>query len=328
MKLVGNTTRRSVLTAFALAPAMVTLAGTARAAGYPERAVRIIVPFAAGGEGDILGRFAAKKLTEASGNPFVVENPTGASGSVGAVQVAKSPADGYTLLSGGIGLYLANPLVLPNVGYTLADFQPVIATIRRSYVVVVQPELGVKTIGELVELAKSKPGELNYGTAAVGGPQHFAALLFEKATGTKLTHIPYKGTAEAMMGHLSGELQLQFAPVGDALGHIQSGALLPLAVTAPARMAVLPDVPTLAEAGIQNAEMSADNGITAPAGTPPEVVAWLNEQINAAYNSDEGKELVKKLGLVFIGGSPEDFAALLERQAPIWKGLTELTKPA
>src|SRR5271169_308540 len=249
----------------------VTLAGgVARAADYPSRSIHLIVPYAAGGAADSIARVVAKRVGKAIGQTIVVENRGGGGSIVGTEFVNKSEPDGYTLLLGQSGPISINPAVYRSLPYDpVKDFAPVCLTTSYPYVMVVSPSLGVKTLSEFVALAKRKPGELNYGTTGVGAANHLVAELFDIKAGIRMTHIPYRGTALAVADLLAGHVQVVFADPISALPHINSGALIALAVTSKDRSPVAPTVPTMSESGYPGFDAVGWHGILAPAGPRP-----------------------------------------------------------
>ena len=243
---------------------------------FPTRPLRIVVPFTPGGSSDVLARAVGTELGKSLGQAVVIDNVPGAGGSIACERVAKSPADGYTLLMGHIGTLAVNPALYPKLGYDpVKSFAPVAWVARVPNVLVVNPAVPAKDLKELVALAKAKPGSLAYGSGGNGSAAHTTMEYFKLQTGTSLLHIPYKGTAPSVTDLLAGQVQALFTGVPALLPHIKAGKMRALAVSSPKRLAVLPDVPTVAESGIPG--FSADNvfGILAPMGTPPAAIAVL-----------------------------------------------------
>src|SRR6201993_1844769 len=274
--------------AWALVAAVIGITGAARADNYPNHPIRVIVPLAAGGAADAVARIGGKYIVDALGQPVVVEDRGGAGGIIGAEIVKNAEPDGYTLLLGQSGPISINPGIYTKLSYDPEkDFAPISMTTAYPYILVVNPSLGVKTVAELVALAKSKPGELNYGTAGVGVSNHLCTELFADKAGIKLTHIPYRGTSLAVADLIAGQVQLVFADPVSALAHVRAGTLIALGVTSKARSPVAPEVPTIAESGYPGFDAVAWHGIMAPTGTPLAIVKRLNTEIVKALNDPE-----------------------------------------
>jgi tripartite-type tricarboxylate transporter receptor subunit TctC len=310
----------------ALAVALAS-AGAARADDYPSHPIRLVVPYAAGGGADSVARVIAKRVGETIGQPIVIENRGGAGSIIGTELVNKSAPDGYTLLMGQSGPISINPAVYKSLPYDpLKDFAPVAMTTSYPYIMVVSPALGVKTLGEFVALAKSKPGELNYGTTGVGAANHLVTELFDSRAGIRMTHIPYRGTALAVTDLLAGHVQVVFSDPISALQHIHAGTLVALAVTSKERSPVAPDVPTIAESGYPGFDAIAWHGILAPAGTPPAIISKLNAEIVAALKDPETRELLEKQAMQTVGSSPEAFSDFIRQDIAVWKQVAEQAK--
>jgi tripartite-type tricarboxylate transporter receptor subunit TctC len=295
-------------------------AGIASADDYPSRPIKLIVPYAAGGGADSVARIVAKRVGETIGQPIVIENRGGAGSIIGTEAVQKADPDGYTLLLGQSGPISINPAVYKNLRYDpVKDFAPVTMTTAYPYILVVNPKLPVKNLQEFIALAKSKPGEFNYGTTGVGAANHLVSELFSGKAGLKMTHIPYRGTALAVTDLIGGQVTMVFADPISALAHIQSGALRALAVTSKERSPVAPDVPTIAESGYPGFDAIAWHGILAPAKTPPAIIKKLNEEIAKALKDPETKSLLEKQAMQTVGNSPEDFAKFIQQDIAIWK---------
>ena len=313
--------------AFALALAT-TLAGSAtRADDYPSRPIRLIVPYAAGGGADSVARIVARRVSETIGQAIVIENRGGAGSIIGTDLVNKSDPDGYTLLLGQSGPISINPAIYKKLPYDpVKDFAPISMTTAYPYIMVVNPKLGVKTLKEFVALAKSKPGELNYGTTGVGAANHLVTELFDSKAGIKMTHIPYRGTALAVTDLLAGQVQMVFADPISALPHINAGTLLALAVTSKERSPVAPSVPTVSESGYPGFDAIAWHGILAPANTPPAIVNKLNTEILAALKDPETAALLEKQAMQTVGNSPQAFADFIKQDIAVWKEVAEQAK--
>ena len=287
---------------------------------YPVKPIRLVVPFTPGGSTDILARAIGLELTKAWGQPVVIENVPGAGGSIGADKVAKAPADGYTLLMGHIGTLAVNPSLYPNLPYDpVKNFAPVAWVARVPNVLVVHPSVKATTVQELVALAKSKPGQLNYGSGGNGSAANLATEYFKMQTGTSLLHIPYRGTAPAVTDLVGGQIQVLFTGAPAVMGQIKSGQVRALAVSSPKRMDALPDLPTVADAGYKNFEADQWYGVVAPTGTPKDIVAKLNSQINQSLNSAELKTRLNNEGAVATPNTPEVFGSLIQSEIARWK---------
>ena len=300
--------------------AIALAAGATRAEDYPSHPIRLIVPYAAGGGADSVARIIAKRVGETIGQTIVIENRGGAGSIIGTALVNKSDPDGYTLLLGQSGPISINPAVYKTLPYDpLKDFAPVTMTTAYPYIMVVNPALGVKTLQEFVALARSKPGELNYGTTGVGAANHLVTELFDSKAGIQMTHIPYRGTALAVTDLIAGQVQVVFADPISALQHINAGTLLALAVTSKERSPVAPAVPTISESGYPGFDAIAWHGILAPAKTPPAIIAKLHDQIVAALKDPPTKALLEAQAMATVGDTPEHFAAFIKQDIAVWK---------
>src|SRR6185503_6488263 len=270
-----------------LLPCLLLFAATAQAQTYPNRAVRLVVPFAAGGSTDIVGRTVAQKLNEMWGQPVLVDNRQGGSTVIGTDVVAKSPPDGYTLLVTPAPFTIV-PSLIAKLPYDPAkDFEPITLINTTPLVVVVHPGVPATSVKELIALAKRRPGALNYGSSGSGGSNHLAGELFNAMAGVKLVHIPYKGNAPALTDLIGGHVDVVFNGLTSAMPFIKSGRLRALAVTSLNRAGALPDVPTLDESGLKGFQAVAWNGLTAPARTPKDVVAKVNADVVKIVKSPE-----------------------------------------
>lgn len=303
------------------------LAGTALADDYPSHPIRLIVPFAAGGAADSVARIVGKRVGDALGQTVVVEDRGGGGGIIATEIVKNSAPDGYTLLLGQSGPISINPGIYPKLSYDPEkDFAPVSMTTSYPYVLVVNPSLGVKTVAELVALAKSKPGQLNYGTAGVGASNHLATELFDSKAGIKMTHIPYRGTSLAVADLISGQVQVVFADPVSALSQVRAGTLTALAVTSKERSPVAPDLPTIAESGYPGFDAIAWHGIMAPAGTPQPIVDRLNAEILKALKDPETVKLIEQQAIQVVGNSPQAFADFIKQDIVLWKDVAHEAK--
>ncbi|MFM8920473.1 MAG: Bug family tripartite tricarboxylate transporter substrate binding protein [Limnohabitans sp.] len=299
--------------------ASLSVAQTA-ASNYPQKPIRMIVPFTPGGSTDILARSIGQELSKAWGQSVIIENIPGAGGSIGADKAAKSPADGYTLLMGHIGTLAVNPSLYPKLPYNpVKDFAPVAWVARVPNVLVVNPNVPAKNVQELVALAKSKPGQLSYGSGGNGSAANLATEYFKMQTETAILHIPYRGTAPAVTDLMGGQIQMLFTGAPAVMGQVKSGQLRALAVSSPKRLDALPDLPTVAEAGYKNFEADQWYGVVAPAGTPRDIVLKLNQQINLALNSAELKKRLTTEGAVATPETPEAFGKLIAQEIDRWR---------
>ncbi len=293
----------------------------AQTAVYPNKPIRMIVPFTPGGTTDILARAIGQELSKAWGQSVVVDNVAGAGGSIGAERVAKAAPDGYTLMMGHIGTLAVNPSLYPKLPYDpVKDFAPVAWVARVPNVLVVHPSVPAKNLPELVEYLKKNPGRANYGSGGNGSAANLATEYFKMQTGTSLVHIPYRGTAPAVNDLLAGQIQVMFTGAPALLGHIKSGAMRPLAVSSPKRLDALPDVPTAAEAlKLKNFEADQWYGVVAPAGTPRDIVMKLNSAINLALASEALKTRLNSEGAIAMPTTPEAYGQLIVSEIARWK---------
>ena len=298
----------------ALVVAACAFASHALAQGYPNRPIRIVVPFAAGGAVDTVARIIAAKMPDHLGQAVIVENRTGAGGNLGADTVAKSPPDGYTLLLTTSG-HAITPALYRTVPYdAVKDFTAVSQVLATTFVLVASPKLPVNSIAEVIALAKSKPGGLNYGSSGLGAPLHLAMEVFKHSAGIDVVHIPYRGDAPVNAALVGGEIQLAVVPQSTGLPFIKNGLIRPLGVTGTMRSPVLPDVPTIAEAGVSGLETRSWNGLFAPIGTPREIVMTIQKSVAAALAAPEARERILGMGQDPIGNTPEEFDALFKAE--------------
>ncbi len=294
----------------------------ATAADYPLKPIRLIVPFAAGGGNDAVARTIAQRLSAGLGQQVVVDNRAGAGGVVGAELAAKSAPDGYTLFLGGVGSHAINPSVHRNLPYDpVKDFAPISLVASAPLILVVHPSVAAKSLEEFIALAKAKPEAINYASNGNGSSSHLAAVMFESMSASRMTHVPYKGLGPALVDLLSGQVQAMFSSVVAILPHVQAGKLRALAVTGERRLALMPDVPTIAESGLPGYRAGSWYGILAPAGTAPEIIRKLNGEIVKAIQQPEVKKAFALEGAEPIGSSPQEFAthirAELGRLGPV-----------
>jgi tripartite-type tricarboxylate transporter receptor subunit TctC len=313
-------TRRAVLTGAAALGGLSLLARRAHAADqWPTRPVKLVVPFAAGGTTDILARVVAAKVSEEYGQQFIVENKTGAGGNIAADYVAKAEPDGYTFVVGTPGTHAINQFVFKNMTYDQArDIAPVIIIARVPNLFSVTNALPVKSVAEFIAYAKSKSGELFYGTPGLGSTAHVSTELFKSMTGVEMTHVPYKGSAPALTDLIAGRVQLMIDNLPAAQPFAESGSIRPIAVSSAKRWPGFPDLPTIAEAGVPGYEASSWFTIGAPAKTSKEIIGKLNASVDKFLKTEDGIARLRKLGAEPAGGSPEDMRAYVLAETEKW----------
>jgi len=294
--------------------ALALCAAQASAQEFPSKPIRIVVPFPPGGSTDVIGRRIAEKWQAAMGQPVVVDNKPGAGGAVGAEQVAKSPADGYTLLIGVTGSNGVSYSLNAKLPYQPKDFDPVSLVVSAPLTIVVNPSVPAKNLKELVAL--NQP--LNHGTPGNGTSMHLTGEMFNLAAHTKFVHVPYKGTAGALNDLMGGQIQMMFGDFLITLPQVKAGKIRALAVTSLQRHPLLPEVPTVAESGYPGFEALSWQGMFAPAGTPPAVLAKLNAELVKAINASDMKEYFASQGFFVGGNSPAEFRAFVDREIPKW----------
>ena len=309
-----------------LAARLATLLAILLAAGhaavaqtYPSKPIRLVVGFAPGGGTDYVARAIGPKLTEALGQPIIVENKPGASGAVGNELVAKSAPDGYTLVVAAAGTMAIAPNFLGKLGFdTFRDFEPIALFVTAPFVVVVNPALPAKTLAEFNALARAKPGSLNFGSSGTGGTPHLSGELYKRMAGIDIVHVPYKGLAPALTDLLGGQVQAVFADIGLVLKQIEAGRLRPLAVTSARRFAALPEVPTVSETGVAGYQAETWYGLSAPAGTPPAIIARLHAEVRKALAAPDLQAQFASQGLVTASLTTAEFAAQLRDDYNKW----------
>jgi tripartite-type tricarboxylate transporter receptor subunit TctC len=293
-------------------------AATTGTAAYPNRPVRVIVPQSAGGSTDLAARIVLQRMTENMGQTFVVDNRPGAGSLNGTETVAKSAPDGYTLLAVAAS-FTINPSLHKDLPFDpIRDFAPVTRFAALPHILVVHPTLPVKSVKELIALAKAKPGELNYASSGVATSTHLATELFKYLTGTDMVQVPYKGGAPGMIGLLSGQVQLYFATISTALPHVKSGKVRALAVTTAKRSVVAPEYPTVAEAGVRGYEHASWVGMLAPARTPAPILTALHAQAVKALEREDVKSALLRDGLETVGDPPQEFAGVIKAEVAKW----------
>jgi tripartite-type tricarboxylate transporter receptor subunit TctC len=286
--------------------------------GYPDHQIRLIVPFAVGGSADMYSRVIAQKLGEALKVPVVVDNRAGAGGVIGTEVAAESPPDGYTLLVGNIGTIGINPALYKSLPYDPKALVPVTEIATAPFVVVVTPSFPAKTIDQLVAMAKAKPGALNFASTGNGSPGHLTGALMESRAGIKLTHVPYKSISAILSDLIAGRIDLYFLGIAPAKTQIAAGKLIPVATTGAHRSPLMPDVPTVAEAGIPGFEVSGWYGIFLPKGASPALVAQLNRELVKIVNQPDVKARFAADGAELVGNSPEAFTAYIDTEIKKW----------
>ncbi|MBB3542250.1 MULTISPECIES: tripartite tricarboxylate transporter substrate binding protein [unclassified Rhizobium] len=313
-----NLTRRSTLAAGLAVAAALVAASPSRAADFPDRQVTMVVPFAAGGSTDVVARILAQKMSEDLGQQVIVQNVAGAGGNLGAGNVARADADGYTILMGTVATHALNPLILKSTPYDPErDFAPISLLVVVPNVLVVNPELPAKTIAELVALLKANPGTYSYASSGNGTPLHLSGELFKAMAGVEMEHIPYKGSGPALNDVLGNQVPIMFDNLPSSSGHIKSGTLRALAVTTKERAPSFPDVPTVAET-VPGYETYTWNALFAPAGTPADVVARLNSAANKALADPEVGKRMTEFSAVIVGSTPEELAAHVKAEIAKW----------
>jgi tripartite-type tricarboxylate transporter receptor subunit TctC len=299
---------------------LTSLSGHANAEQWPTRVVKFVVPFSAGGTTDILGRLMAQRLSEEYGQQFVVENKGGAGGNIGTDAVAKAAPDGYTFVVGTPGPHVINQFLYKNQPFDSSrDLAPVIVIARVPNIITVNPDVQAKTLKELIDLVKAQPGKLSYATAGIGGTGHVAMELMKSMTGMDILHVPYRGSAPALTDVVGGRVEVSSDNLPAVQPFVEAGKLRALAVTTTKRWPELPDVPTVAEAGVPGYEASAWFTIAAPAKTPREIIDKVNASVNKYMSEPETIARMRKLGAEPVGGSPEDMGKLIAEETAKWK---------
>jgi len=319
----GVQVMRSLSVSFISITVAAAFAGAALAAdtasNYPVKPIRMVVPLPPGGTTDLVARIVAQKFSEGLGQQVIVDNRSGAATTLGTALVAKAPPDGYNLLFNSVSIITTVPLY-PNLPYDpIKDFAHIGPVGQSFYVMAVHPSLPVKSVKEFIALAKAKPKQIAYASAGAGGITHLAVELFIANTKVELTHVPYKGGAPAIIALVSGEVQAIFNPIAEILPHIRAGnKVRTLAITNPKRAPEIPDVPTLAEAGVPNSEVTTWSGVYAPAGTPQAIVTRLNAEINRMVKLPDVQERMAAAGLVPVGGTPAQLTEYLKSELARW----------
>ena len=306
------------MSAFAAAQSGESLKARSRAGNFPAKPVRIVIGLAPGGATDIVARALAQKLTESLGQPVIVDNRAGAAGSIAAALVAKSPADGYTLLIVSSS-YAINPGLYSDLPFDpVRDLAPIMLIAEAPFLLVVNPALPAGTVKELIALAKAQPGSLNYSSGGNGTSGHLAGELFKSLAGVTMTHVPYKGAGPATVDVIAGQIQMTFASMVSALPHVKAGRLRALGVTSEKRSSALPQLPTISEAGVKGYHTGSWYGALAPAGTPADIVGKLNAEFARVMKQPEMKARMAGEGAEPIAGTPAQFASYLEGEIRKW----------
>ncbi len=291
----------------------------AQASGYPNKPIRLIVPYAPGGATDIIGRTAAAELSKLLGQPIAVENRAGAGGNVGSELVARAAPDGYTMVVSPSSLHGITPFLYSKLTYDPnKDLTPIIVLASLANVLVVHPSVKANSVAELIALAKAQPGKLSYASSGSGSTIHLSGEMFKQMTGVDMVHVPYKGSGPAVTDLIGGQVQLMFDNIPSALPHIKAGKLRALATTGAKRWPSLPDLPTMMESGLPNYEASAWFGLAFPAGTPKEIIARVNAEAQKATKSPEFAKRIEELGYLVVGGTPEQMARMIQDEVRRW----------
>lgn len=309
-----DTKQRGVICRVSLAALVAAATPLATAQTFPVKPIRFVVPFAPGGGTDLIARAIGVRLTDVLGQPVVVDNRAGAGGVIGADLVAKAAPDGYTIVLGSPGPLTINPNLRPSIPYRLKDFAPITLATISPFVLVVNPALPVASVKELIALAKSKPGALNFGSGGNGSVAHLAGEQFKALAGVQITHVPYKGSNPSIIDLIGGQLQLVIDNLPVLVLHVRSGRLKALAVGIKKRSALLPEVPTMIEAGVPGYQASTAFGVLAPAGTPRAIIARLNREIVTILRAPDLIERFAGLGLEAVGSTPEEYAGHLRAE--------------
>jgi tripartite-type tricarboxylate transporter receptor subunit TctC len=312
-----------LLTAIALTAALVTPA----LAAYPEKPVTIIVPFPPGGSTDMVARAIAPKLQAQLGQPFVIDNRAGATGAIGATAVKNAAPDGYTFLVASIGVYAINPFIQKKLQYDpVKDLDPITVAVRAPNVLVASPNFPANSVAELLAVLKKSPDKITFASSGAGSSDHLTAALFWQKTGTSGIHVPYKGGAPAITDLLAGHADVSFQNINAVIGHIKAGKLKALAVTSEQRSPLLPQVPTLAESGVQGANVFSWQAIAGPKGMPADVKQKLHAAIVAALNDPENRKRMEDVGFEIVANTPEQMAQFQAQELERWKQVIQVGK--
>jgi tripartite-type tricarboxylate transporter receptor subunit TctC len=309
--------RRLLLCCFAAGLVFTHAAGAQ--SDWPSKPIRIIGPFAPGGNGDVVARVTAARLQQLLGQPVIVENRTGAGGVIATDYVAKSPPDGYTLLMSSTGPHTISPSLMAKIPYDpVRDLAPVSLVSSNALVLLVNPSFPVKNVQELIALAKREPGKLHFSSSGIGGTMHLSAEMFKSMAGIDIVHVPFRGGAPATTALLAGEVQMAFSNLSDALPHIKTGRLRALGVTSDKRQVQAPEVPTIAESGLQGYQVTMWNGLVAPGGTPPEVVNRIAAAVQKVTSDPSFQSKMAEIGSVSMIDTPEHFRLYVNEELARW----------
>jgi len=313
--------RRLITCACALFAAL--SGASAIAQSFPSKPIRVVIPFVAGGSSDIVGRAIASKFQEILGQPGIVENKPGANGAIAAEFVAKAEPDGYTILVGSIGVFSINSALFKDLRYGPRDFAPVTLAVTTPNVLITRPDLPARTMRELVEYAKKNPGRLSYCSSGTGSSDHLTAELLKQMAGIFVLHVPYRGGAACQTDIMGKQIDLSFQNLGAVTNYIKGGRMKALAVTAKTRHAQLADVPTVAEAGYADLVVTSWQAAAAPAKTPREVVAKLNDAMVRALRSADVRERMTQIGFDVVAGTPDEFGQFMKAEVERWTKVVE-----
>jgi tripartite-type tricarboxylate transporter receptor subunit TctC len=316
--------KRLAIMLFALATALI--ASTAQAQSWPDRPIRLVVPFPAGSSADVISRILVRKLGDKLGQQIVIENRPGASGSIGADVTAKAAPDGYTMGMITGSTHAVSPALGTKLPYdTIKDFKPISMVGAAPYVLVLYPGVEAKSVKELVALAKTKPGKLNYGSAGLASLAHLASAQFASQMGIELTHVPYKSSAQSVIDIITGRLDMQFATIAPVMANIRAGQLRALATTGSKRPSALPDLPTMIEAGVPGYDVTLWLAYAMPAGTPDSIVTRLNKEMTAILSAPDTQEQMRQRGFEPEPGLPQDVTARIRGETETWRALIAKT---
>jgi tripartite-type tricarboxylate transporter receptor subunit TctC len=294
------------------------------AADYPSRPVTLVVAFTPGGPSDVLARIVGKKMEQLLGQPFVIENRPGAGGNIAAEGVAHSAPDGYTLLMGNNSILATNEALYKHINYSPGkDFVPITLIGTQANILVVNTDVPAHSLKELIALAKAQPGKINFASSGYGAAAHLAGELFKSDAKIDIVHVPYKGAAPALQDVIGGHDQMMFATAASVIGHIEGGRVRALAVTTLKRTKILPDIPTMDEAGLKGFDASTWHGLVAPTGTPPQVIAALHDAAVKALHDPGVEASLGKLGVDIVGDTPQEFQAYINSEIPKWTAIVK-----
>jgi tripartite-type tricarboxylate transporter receptor subunit TctC len=294
------------------------------AADYPSRPVTLVVAFTPGGPSDVLARIVGKKMEQLLGQPFVIENRPGAGGNIAAEGVAHAAPDGYTLLMGNNSILATNEALYKHINYSPGkNFVPITLIGTQANILVVNPDVAAHSLKELIALAKAQPGKINFASSGYGAAAHLAGELFKAEARIDIVHVPYKGAAPALQDVIGGHDQMMFATAASVIGHIEGGRVRALAVTTLKRTKILPDIPTMDEAGLKGFDASTWHGLVAPAGTPPQVIAALHDAAVKALHDPGVEASLGKLGVDIVGDTPQEFQAYINSEIPKWTAIVK-----